>query len=173
MWKQQEIRMRKLLVLLDKGLSNFEKIFLGIILILLTVIVNLQVLARYVLKVSLGGVEELPIYLMMIGVWVGSAFVAKKDHHVKIELLDGIITNKRALAAIKILIKALTAFFLAVFTVVSFKYIIGTFEMGDTSPGLGIPLFILQGFIPFSTGAMTVFYVIQVVKETGRVIKWS
>ena len=81
--------------------------------IALTAVVVLQVLARYVLHISLGGIEELPVYLMMISVWIAAIFVAKDDGHVKIELLDMFVKNKKVLGVINIVLCTLSGIALA------------------------------------------------------------
>lgn len=78
----------KFLKRLDDILFKAVQVCLGIFMIALTAIVVLQVLVRYVFHVSIGGVEELPVYLMLLSVWIAAIFVARDDGHVKIELLD-------------------------------------------------------------------------------------
>jgi TRAP-type C4-dicarboxylate transport system permease small subunit len=165
--------MGKFFAAIDRGLALFVNIFLGCTMIALTLIVNVQVIARYVLNVSIGGVEELPVLLMIVSVWLAAAFVARTDNHVKIEFLDMIIHNARILALIKIILKTITLFVLAVFGIVAYRYVGVTFEMGDATPGLRIPMGVLEGIIPLSTTLMVIFYGKQLVQDTMAVIKWN
>jgi TRAP-type C4-dicarboxylate transport system permease small subunit len=165
--------MNKFFEQFDKWLSMLVNVFLACAMITLTVVVNIQVIARYFLKVSIGGVEELPVLLMIISVWLAAAFVAKTDSHVKIEFLDMLIHNARVLAGIKVVLKIVTFLVLAGFAVVAIRYVSVTFEMGDVTPGLRIPLGILQGVIPLSTVLMALFYGRQLIQDIGKVIKWN
>jgi TRAP-type C4-dicarboxylate transport system permease small subunit len=165
--------MNKLFELFEKHLSTLVNFFLACSMITLTAVVNIQVVARYFLKVSIGGVEELPVLLMIVSVWLAAAFVARTDSHVKIEFLDMLIHNARILAAIKAVLKLITFFVLAVFAVIAIRYVSVTFEMGDVTPGLRIPLGVLQGVIPLSTVLMAIFYGKQLIQDIGKVIKWN
>lgn len=165
--------MVKLFTIIDKALVLFVNILLGCCMIALTLIVNIQVIARYILNVSIGGLEEMPVLLMIVSVWLAAAFVARSDGHVKIEFLDMFIGNARIMAAIKASMKAVTIATLVVFAVISFQYVAVTFEMGDTTPGLKIPMGMLQGVIPLSTTLMVIFYGKQLAADIKAVIKWN
>ena len=54
----------KFLKKLDKGVDAAVKYFTSALMILLTIIVNAMVFSRYVLRVNLGGIEELPVFFM-------------------------------------------------------------------------------------------------------------
>ena len=164
--------MKTILASLDKALTVFTNVFLGVAMIALTLIVNIQVVARYFLKVSIGGLEELPVILMIISVWLAAAYVAKTDNHVKIEFLDMAFKNLRVLAGVKAFLKLVTFVVLAAFCVISFKYAVTTIEMGDSTAGLHIPLGLLQGVIPLSTGLMVIHYGTQLAKDIKAVIVW-
>lgn len=164
--------MKKFFASLDKWSYKLVTIFLGIAMVALTAIVNIQVIARYVLKVSIGGVEELPVYLMIVSVWLAAIFVARNDAHFKIDLLDMVVKNKRVLAGLKVVLKLITFVVISIFAVLSFKYVHVTWQMGDVTAGLRIPLWILQGVIPLSTAFMALYYGIQIFKDAKAVIKW-
>ena len=165
--------MFKVFTAIDRGLVLFVNILLGCTMIALMFIVNVQVIARYVLNVSIGGVEELPVLLMIVSVWLAAAFVARADGHVKIEFLDMFIKNARVLATIKAVLKAITLVTLVAFSVIAYQYVRITFEMGDTTPGLKIPMGILQGVLPLSTILMVIFYGKQLIMDIKAVIKWN
>jgi len=164
--------MKKLFANLSVWSYNLIDFFLGCLTIGLTLIVNIQVVARYVLKVSIGGMEELPIFFMIVSVWIAAVLVARKDAHFKVELVDMVVKNKRAVATVKAFVKLLTAVAIGIFTVISFTYVRGTLQGGDITAGLEIPVWILQAVIPLSTAFMALFYGIQFVNETKAIIKW-
>ena len=51
---------------LDKGIDTFLKYFTGVLMVLLTIIVCAMVISRYVFRIQLGGIEELPVYFMCV-----------------------------------------------------------------------------------------------------------
>ena len=157
-----------LLKKLDAILFKAVQICLGIAMIALTAVVVLQVLARYVLHISLGGIEELPVYLMMISVWIAAIFVAKDDGHVKIELLDMFVKNKKVLGVINIVLCTLSGIALAYFAYLSLMYMFKLQRYGVVTAGLGIPIWVLEMFMVISCAMMAMYYVVNFVKKIIR-----
>lgn len=155
----------KILQKIDEILFKAVQICLGIAMIALASIVCIQVLVRYILHVSIGGVEELPVYLMMVSVWIAAIFVAKNDGHVKIELLDMIVKNKKILGIVNTVLCGLTSVALGYFTVLCWKYMLKMQGYGDTTAGLGIPIWIFILVMVISCGMMTLYYAINTIKK--------
>lgn len=155
----------ELLKRLDALLFRVVQICLGITMIALTAIVVVQVLVRYVLHVSIGGVEELPVYLMLVSVWIAAIIVAKGDAHVKIELLDMFVKNKHIIAVINVILCGLSGVGLAYFAWLCLSYMFKLQRYGDVTAGLGIPVWILEAFMVVSCALMAVYYVINFIKK--------
>ena len=155
----------KYLKQLDELLYKIVQVCLGITMIALTLIVVLQVIVRYILHVSIGGVEELPVYLMMISVWIAAIFVAKKDAHVKIELLDMFVKNKKVVAWINIFLCGLSSAALGYFAHLCYKYMLRMQSYGDVTAGLGIPVWIFILVMVISCWMMALYYAINFVKK--------
>lgn len=155
----------KILKHLDEVLFKAVQVCLGIAMIALTAVVVIQVLARYVLHISIGGVEELPVYLMMISVWVAAILVAKNDGHVKIELLDMFVKNKKIVGVVNIILCGLSGVALAYFSYLSLQYMFKLQRYGDITAGLGIPIWALEIFMVISCAMMALYYCINVVKK--------
>lgn len=150
---------------LDAGLFKAIQFCLGISMIALTSIVVLQVLVRYVFHVSIGGVEELPVYLMLISVWIAAIIVAKDDGHIKIELLDMFIKNKSIIALVNIVLCGLSGIGLGCFGYLSLMYVLRIKGFGDITAGLGIPVWCIMAFMAASCIIMTVYYAVNSVKK--------
>lgn len=155
---------------LDAILFKIVQICLGIAMIALTAIVVIQVVARYLLHVSIGGVEELPVYLMMISVWIAAIFVARSDGHVKIELLDMFVKNKKVVEMVNIVLCGLSGVALAYFSYLSLSYMFKLQGYGDVTAGLGIPIWILEMFMVISCAMMALYYGINLVK---KILAWK
>lgn len=158
----------KILKRLDEVLFKAVQVCLGIAMIALTAVVVIQVLARYVLHISIGGVEELPVYLMMISVWVAAILVAKNDGHVKIELLDMFVKNKKVVGVINIFLCGLSGVALAYFAYLSLQYMFKLQRYGDVTAGLGIPIWALEIFMVVSCAIMALYYGINVAKKIAQ-----
>ncbi len=150
---------------LDAALYKAVRIALGVTMVALTVIVVVQVLVRYVLHVSIGGVEELPVYLMLVSVWIAAIIVAKEDGHVKIELLDMFVKNKRIIAVINTILCALSGAAIGYFAWLCLRYMLKLQKYGDVTAGLGIPVWILELFMVASCFMMALYYIVNFVKK--------
>lgn len=155
----------KFLKRLDDALFKAVQVCLGIAMIALTAIVVIQVIVRYVLHVSIGGVEELPVYLMMVSVWIAAIFVAKNDGHVKIELLDMFVKNKTVVGIINIILCGLSGVALGYFAYLCFLYMLKLQKYGDVSAGLGFPIWILVLVMVISCAMMAMYYFINFIKK--------
>lgn len=155
---------------LDKVLFQIVQICLGVAMIALTAIVVVQVVARYLLHVSIGGIEELPVYLMMISVWIAAIFVAKDDGHVKIELLDMFVKNKKVVGMVNIILCGLSGVALGYFSYLSLTYMFKLQGYGDVTAGLGIPIWFLELFMVISCGMMALYYAVNLVK---KIMAWK
>lgn len=149
----------------DAALFKGVQICLGISMIALTGIVVLQVLARYFLHISIGGVEELPVYLMMISVWIAAVFVARSDGHVKIELLDMFVKNEKIVAIVNTILCGVSGLALLYFSYLCLLYMFRLQKYGDITPGLGIPIWVLEFFMVASCAMMALYYAINFVKK--------
>lgn len=155
---------------IDGILFKAVQICLGIFMIALTGIVVVQVLVRYVFHVSIGGVEELPVYLMMLSVWIAAIFVARDDGHVKIELLDMFVKNKRVVGLIDIVLCGLSGIALGWFGWLCLQYMFKLQRYGDVTAGLQIPVWLLEMFMVISCVMMAMYYIINFVK---KILKWK
>ena len=155
----------KILKKLNDFLYKVVEICLGIAMIALTGVVVVQVIVRYILHVSIGGVEELPVYLMMTSVWIAAIFVARGDGHVKIELLDMFVKNKKVVDCVNIFLCGLSCAALGYFTSLCYKYMLRMQKYGDVTAGLEIPVWIFILIMVISCGMMAFYYAINTVKK--------
>lgn len=158
---------------LEERLYRVVSILLGIAMIALTSIIIVQVFARYVLKVSIGGFEELPLYLMIISVWLAAPFVARKDQHVKIDLVGLIIKNERINKFIEAILRLITTVALSTFFVLCVKFVNTSRQFGDVTPGLQIPFWMIQSVLVFSTFMMSFYYILLTIKSFREAFKWN
>jgi TRAP-type C4-dicarboxylate transport system permease small subunit len=139
----------------------------------LTVIVFVQVISRYVFKTSVGDIGELPVYLMILAIWVAGALLARKDDHIKLDVMQLIIKNKKILKSIRLFVNVLTVGSIGFFTYLSFDYVQFGIATGDTSAGLGFPLWWLTSFIMISGLLITIYYMLHSFKEAKELKKWK
>lgn len=152
--------MKRFLQKLDNTFRKIVHGFLGCSMILLTLMTFLQVLFRYVMKQSMGGYEELPIYLMIISTWFAASVLTAEDKHIGLDVITLLVKNKRVLTVIDAIMDVLTAGGLAFFSYCMFVYMVNTKAAGTISSGIGFPKWLIALTI-FVNGALMLIYTIK------------
>ena len=70
------------------GLDKVLSVIVAVIMMLITFEIFVQVIFRYFLRRSMGGFEELPVFMLITCVWLGGVLVAKNNDHVKIDIAN-------------------------------------------------------------------------------------
>ena len=156
---------------LDRGIDKFLKYFTGVLMILLTAIVCAMVFSRYVFRINLGGIEELPVYFMCICIWLGGIRVSRDDKHVKIEIIYSLIKNERAQNLLKALTSLAAALVLTYFCNSAFQLVVRTYESGQISSSIGFPLWLVYIFELIGSIGMTVYTYVCTIKYALGVVK--
>lgn len=163
--------MIKFIRALDKIILSFINNLVGLSAFLLTFITLIQVLARYIFKVSIGGLGELPVYFMMTCIWLTAATAVRKRDHVDVEFVSVFVKNKTIVNIVNIILDLIGTVCLIIFTKLSFDYIIVTMRGGNTSPGLRFPIWWLASIIFVSSLLMSIYYIANVSKNIKEVKK--
>lgn len=132
--------MKKLLHGLDEYL---EEVLLVILLAGMAVIMGIQVFCRYVLSMSLSWSEELTCYLFIWAGFLSISYCTKRCISIKIEQFVALFP-KRGKALFKVInhtVELVLFFYLLPF---SWRYLYSAIATGQTSPALGIPMYLVQ-----------------------------
>jgi TRAP-type C4-dicarboxylate transport system permease small subunit len=78
--------LRNTLKIVD-GLTTLAAVIGGALIAVMTAIVTLAVISRYVLSRPIGWSEEASIYLMIWAIFLGTAYTLKHDGHIGVDLL--------------------------------------------------------------------------------------
>ena len=156
---------------LDKGIDAFLKYFTGVLMVLLTIIVCAIVISRYVFRIQMGGIEELPVYFMCVCIWLGGIRVSRNDAHVKIEIIYSLIKNPRAQNVLRTLTSLVAALVLTYFCNSAWLLVIRTYEAGTISSSIGFPLWIAYSFELIGTVGMTIYTYVNTIKYALKVVK--
>lgn len=127
--------------------ERLEEIFLVILMVAAVIIVTMQVLTRYLLKIPLPWSEEIARYMFLWLTWVGAAYATKERKHVRID----IVYNSLKPGAKKIcdVISTLVWIgFLAMMSYLSLKLTASVASGGQIAVGSGLPMWIPYASIP-------------------------
>lgn len=124
---------------------------------IMTIGVFLQVLFRFVFKVSAAWTVELVTFSFIYTVFLGATLAVKTKGHYTVEIADAVLP-KPALRTIKVLADIAVIIFLGVFVYYSWDYASGA--MNQITPALRIPEGYVYLIAPVSSVLM-IFYLIR------------
>lgn len=141
-------------------LNDYLEEFLMVVsLILMTIIMGIQVFARYVMGSSLSWSEELTRYLFVWGGFISVSYCTRRCISIKIEQFVSIF-SRRTKAAFKLVnhtVELAVFFYLIPF---AFKYMMSAVESGQVSPACHIPMYYVQA-APLVSFVLVAFRIIQ------------
>ncbi|MFD1606968.1 TRAP transporter small permease [Oceanobacillus luteolus] len=143
---------------LDKKLEEWVLI---ISLIILVLIVFVQVLSRYFLNYSFAWSEEIARYILIWVAWISVSYSIRRQEHLRIEFLKDRFspTVQKYIELVVLILWFLFAIFLAI---EGTNVILGIQSSGQTSPSIGMPMWIAYLAIPVGGLLMTIRLIQQV-----------
>lgn len=152
--------MKKFFVLLDKYLNYILTSSATILIILLTVVVFIQVIYRYVLRLPVGGFGELPMFFMILCIWISASINFRRDTHITIKVTDLLIKNKKLSKYNKFFIRIIILITVLIFVILYWDYFKYSINSKDITPGLKLPQWWFI-FIIFLNGLFMLFFNIK------------
>ncbi len=153
---------------MKKVIDNFEEFFLAVFLLAMVIIVFVNTVGRYTGWFSIDWAEESARYMMIWLVFLGISAAAKKNAHFAVGAIFMVTPVKvhipiRAFILIMVLVFTVTA------TALGFKYSTNLYNMGQTSPALSIPMWVMYGAIPVGCCLMAIrsiqYFVDQLIES--------
>lgn len=134
----------------------------------MTVMVSLQVITRYVFHNSISFSEELARFMFIWSVAIGSSLALRKRSHVKVTLfLDAL--PKKAGTTLKIISETLALIFFLLLLIFGLVMVFET--TGQTSPALGLSMSFVYLAIPLSGFLLLVNSVANISEDMQRLKK--
>lgn len=119
-----------------------EAAFLQIALIIMSALAFTQVITRYVFHIPTVWIEETTRYLMIWMIFIGMALAVPRKAHLGVELVEYFCPPGVA-RIIGIIMDAIMLIFGIVFSGLTWKVVAFQLEMGQKSPAMQIPMFIV------------------------------
>ncbi|WBW50041.1 TRAP transporter small permease [Peptoniphilus equinus] len=126
--------------------KNIEEVILIILLIVMTSVLGIQIVARYVFNQSLSWSEELVRYLFVWSTFIGVPYCIKNESSIKVDQFRNNmpVGIQKALLYIDKIIIFVLFFILLIF---SFDVVKTTYLSGTTSAAMRIPMFWVQASV--------------------------
>lgn len=119
--------------------KNAEETFLCILLIIMSLVMFVQVIARFVFSNSLSWSEELTRYLFVWSTFVGISYCVRKRLTIQIELVADSLPEKIR-TALLILVDVVQIVMFAYLVSPAYTYLSRTIDSGQTSAAMQIPM---------------------------------
>lgn len=138
---------------IDKVLGSF----LAFLMMVMTVVVLWGVFTRYVLSSQASWSEELARFLLIwIGI-LGAAYAAGQRFHLAIDLLKPKLEPKNQRRLTVFINLMVITFAFTVMVIGGFRLIYITQVLGQLSPALQVPMWVIYSVVPLS-GLLVVYY---------------
>jgi TRAP-type C4-dicarboxylate transport system permease small subunit len=154
------------------ALSKISSALCGASVLFILLLILVQVFFRYILKMSLGGAEELPTYVMAICCWISVPVAALEDNHLNIDLIPNMFRGRSRIIW-TIWAELIEVLAMSYFTVLAWKYMSHVFRNGQVTGGLGLPIWIFYAVIVYGAGFCALFGLLNLVKNLIRIVLWK
>ena len=155
--------MKKLGLMVWNGLIHLQKLFMLIAGSIITVLVFIEVVLRYVLGSPLFGVEELICLIAMWLYFIGASYGAYERSHIKAELVHIWFKKPRSYALVRA-ISSLITFILSIIMISwTYPYFIWGITKGETSQALLIPMVLSQSAIFVGAILMSLYFLTELI----------
>lgn len=137
----------------EKLLSRLEEILIGSLILVASLILFVNVVARYVFNLGLPWAEELVRYQIVWMVFVGASVAARQGIHIGVDILVKMAPSSVA-KLITLAINAIAVAFCGVLVFYGAELTMQAKEFGQVSAALQVPIWVVQLAIPVGSALM-------------------
>jgi TRAP-type C4-dicarboxylate transport system permease small subunit len=153
-------------VTIKKFLNNFEEYFVVWSLALMTALVFVQIVMRYVFSNSLSWSEELAKYIFLWLSWIGASYAVKERAHFRVEMFANLLKgNPRKYFEIGVLLVWFSFSFLL--TWYGTSLVLFLVDTGQVSAAMRLPMSFTYASVPVSCAFMCV----RLLAEIWKILK--
>jgi TRAP-type C4-dicarboxylate transport system permease small subunit len=134
--------------------------------VLLTLIIFILVIGRYVFNVSFLGIEEVAVFVAMWFYFLGGAIGSEQRGHITASVVDTFIYNEVALRIIAVIVSAISLLIAGWMTLWAWEFASWSHQMGMRSMELGISMSWVHMSVPLGLGLMTLYTAVELVEKT-------
>jgi TRAP-type C4-dicarboxylate transport system permease small subunit len=167
-WKKNLafVRTERLQTKLENGLNAFGVLFI-LTLMFLTVC---DIVARYVFNHAILGVVEISELMLAPLILFGLAYTQRLGGHVRMGLFLEKVISGRTYHIFELLIILMSLFIFIIITVFSFKNTIFSYQIGETTDTLFLPLWVSKTCIPVGAFLICLRLLIQLIQHLAQVL---
>lgn len=150
-------------MMVKKFLDNFEEYFCVWTMAIMTVLVFIQVVMRYVFSNSLSWSEELARYIFLWLSWIGASYAVKERSHFRVSMFaDKIKGEKRRIFEYFVLI--VWFIFSFILTWLGTELVLFIHDTGQISAAMEMPMTLPYASVPVGCALMCVRLIVEMYK---------
>lgn len=154
----------KLLKLLGKYYNMFEEYLMVIFLGIMTAVVSVQVVLRYVFNSSLTWSEEGARFLFMWIIWMSMSIGFRDKSHIRMTIFYDKLSPKGKLC-LNILNNLIILAFSMFLVILGWRYVGRLYVNGQSAPATKLPYALVYSCLPLSLFICSVRVVIEIVQD--------
>ena len=162
--------MKKFFLFIWHGVVRLQRWFIITAGCVITVLVFIEVMLRYVFESPLFGIEELIVVIAMWLYFIGASLGAYDRTHIKADVIHVWVKSARGMAIIHTINSVITVTLSAIMAVWCYDYFIFGIEMGGATPALRLPLVIPQSAVFVGAILMTIYFFVELVDNFRNAI---
>ena len=143
--------------------NNFEGYCCAVLLAVMTVVVFLQVVFRFVIKASLPWSEELSRYLQVYITYFGCAYGIKTGAHLGVDAFTYLLPEKGR-RVLNIIVMLGSMVICALIMKFGWDIVMSQIQSGQLSSAMRIPMWTIYIAIPVGMALCVVRYIIEIIK---------
>lgn len=144
----------------DRAHIKTHKVLLAILSVVVSVLMVIEVVTRFVFQSPLFGLEEITLICMMWIYMIGAVVASNKRSHLSAEMADLVTSNKRVLALIKVLATFITLVISVFILTWSYDIFAWGLKKQQGTPVFRIPWVVSQSSLFFAS-IMFLIYLIR------------
>ena len=150
---------------LRKVILNLDAVITGVTLVSCTVLVNVNVLMRYILRKPLFWCEEVVTGLFVWTVFIGSAYAYRTHAHLGVDVLVNAMPLKIR-KIVNVVIRFLECAVLVMLTNISAQYVMNTWD--KLSNTLRMPSWYISIAVPIGFGLSLIYSIYFIVRDLKK-----
>lgn len=150
-------------------LGQGERLLVYMALIAMALLVVIDIAFRELANSGLPWASKTAVYLMIWLGFIGSSLASQKGIHLRPEFCDKLWKRRKGL--FERIRHGTTGIFCLCAICPTVKYVADSFELGDSNPILGIPLWIVQVVIPYTFLSMGIKHTLFALKPELAPVK--
>ena len=147
-----------------------EKFVSCVCVIVMSLLVFINAIARFVFNNSLAFSDEISTYLFVLMSFMGTAIAARRGAHLGLSIITDRVSPK-ARTIIGIIMYAISAFFCLLIVIFGVQMVISQYQLGQQSAAMQWPEWIYGSFVPIGAAFATWAFlqgIFDMVKKLGK-----